>query len=209
MDEPLGALDAEFRRIMCDELRDLHDRIGATTVYVTHDQLEAMSMADRILVMNRGVVEQVATPQEIYDRPNSMFVADFIGSPSMNFIRFEGKLQRGDRAVRLQDANIAVPEMQEDGISGPLALGIRPEHVTLSDSGAIRGRVFGAEYLGTTQIVTIDIEHGRIKARLPAAVTVRLGEPVGLAFQSQRLVVFDAKTGRATRSALYEGERRG
>jgi multiple sugar transport system ATP-binding protein len=205
MDEPLGALDAEFRRIMCDELRDLHDRIGATTVYVTHDQLEAMSMADRILVMNRGVVEQVATPQEIYDRPNSMFVADFIGSPSMNFIRFEGKLQRGDRAVRLQDASIAVPEMQEDGISGPLALGVRPEHVTLSDSGAIRGRVFGAEYLGTTQIVTIDIEQGRIKARLPASAAVRFGEPVGLAFQSQRLVVFDATTGRATRSALYEG----
>ena len=162
-------------------------------------------MADRILVMNRGVVEQVATPQEIYDRPNSMFVADFIGSPSMNFIHFEGNLQRGDRAVRLQDASIAVPEMQEDGISGPLALGVRPEHVTLSDSGAIRGRVFGAEYLGTTQIVTIDIEQGRIKARLPASAAVRFGEPVGLAFQSQRLVVFDATTGRATRSALYEG----
>src|SRR5580765_5342121 len=78
MDEPLGALDAEFRRLMCGELRQLHDRIGATTVYVTHDQLEAMAMADHIAVMNQGVVEQVATPQEIYDRPASMFVADFI-----------------------------------------------------------------------------------------------------------------------------------
>src|SRR6516164_7703619 len=89
MDEPLGALDAEFRHLMCSELRDLHDRINATTVYVTHDQLEAMSMADTIAVMNGGRIEQIGSPQEIYDRPASMFVADFIGSPPMNFLRFE------------------------------------------------------------------------------------------------------------------------
>src|SRR6059036_1786689 len=99
MDEPLGALDAEFRHLMCGELRDLHDRIGATTVYVTHDQLEAMSMADQIAVMNKGRVEQIGSPQEVYDRPASMFVADFIGSPPMNFLRFEGGLRSGDRAV--------------------------------------------------------------------------------------------------------------
>src|SRR5215831_10237957 len=84
MDEPLGALDAELRRAMSEELRDLHDRIGATTVYVTHDQLEAMAMADEIAVMNRGIVEQVGTPQEIYDLPETMFIADFVGSPPMN-----------------------------------------------------------------------------------------------------------------------------
>src|SRR5271156_4917467 len=86
MDEPLGALDAEFRHLMCGELRDLHDRIGATTVYVTHDQLEAMSLADQIAVMNGGRIEQIGSPQEIYDHPASMFVADFIGSPPMNFL---------------------------------------------------------------------------------------------------------------------------
>ncbi|MCZ3045365.1 sugar ABC transporter ATP-binding protein, partial [Acinetobacter baumannii] len=85
------------------ELRDLHDRIKATTVYVTHDQLEAMSMADQIAVMNKGRVEQIGTPQEVYDRPASMFVADFIGSPPMNFLRFEGGLQSGDRAVSFHD----------------------------------------------------------------------------------------------------------
>jgi multiple sugar transport system ATP-binding protein len=100
MDEPLGALDAEFRHLMCGELRDLHDRIKATTVYVTHDQLEAMSMADQIAVMNKGRVEQIGTPQEVYDRPASMFVADFIGSPPMNFLRFEGGLTRGSRCRR-------------------------------------------------------------------------------------------------------------
>src|SRR5437588_12483081 len=83
MDEPLGALDSEFRHLMCDELRELHDRVAATTIYVTHDQLEAMSMADQIAVMNRGIVEQIGPPQEIYDRPNTMFVADFIGAPPM------------------------------------------------------------------------------------------------------------------------------
>src|SRR5580700_1342847 len=111
MDEPLGALDAEFRHLMCGELRDLHDRINATTIYVTHDQLEAMSMADRIAVMNVGRVEQIGTPQEVYDRPASMFVADFIGSPPMNFLHFEAGIQAGDRAIKFRDVSIAVPEI--------------------------------------------------------------------------------------------------
>jgi multiple sugar transport system ATP-binding protein len=209
MDEPLGALDAEFRHLMCGELRDLHDRIGATTIYVTHDQVEAMSMADQIAVMNRGVIEQIGDPQQMYDRPASMFVAGFIGSPPMNFIRFEGALQRGERSIGLHRARIAVPEIHEDGVGGQLALGVRPEHVTLSDDAPIRGRVFGAEYLGTTQIVTVDTEQGQVKARLPARAQVRLGDTVGLAFRSENLVVFDATSGRATRSALYEGNGHG
>jgi multiple sugar transport system ATP-binding protein len=202
MDEPLGALDAEFRQLMCGELRELHDRIKATTVYVTHDQLEAMSMADRIAVMNRGRIEQIGNPQEIYDRPVSMFVANFIGSPPMNFLCFEGSVKRGDRAVRLADANIAVPEVHDDGASGSLVLGVRPEHVTLSDQSPVRGRVFGAEYLGTTQIVTVDMEQGQIKVRLSARLPVRLGETVGLAFRPENLVLFNP-TGRAIDSALY------
>src|SRR5215469_17500802 len=156
MDEPLGALDAEFRHLMCGELRDLHDRIGATTVYVTHEQLEAMSMADQIAVMNKGSVEQIGPPQEIYDRPATMFVADFIGSPSMNFLCFEAGLRSGDRAISFHDATIEVPEIREDRTSAPLALGIRPEHIRFADAAPVRGEVFGAEYLGTTQIVTVD-----------------------------------------------------
>src|SRR3989442_6923306 len=90
LDEPLGALDAEFRDVMCGELRALHDRLKATTVYVTHDQLEAMAMADTIALMNRGVIEQLGPPQEIYDRPASVFAADFIGSPPVGFLPFPG-----------------------------------------------------------------------------------------------------------------------
>src|SRR6478736_3227031 len=92
MDEPLGALDSEFRHLMCGELRELHGRISATTIYVTHDQHEAMSMADRIAVMNAGRIEQIGSPQDIYDLPASMFVADFIGSPPMNFLHCDAGL---------------------------------------------------------------------------------------------------------------------
>jgi len=209
MDEPLGALDAELRRDMSEELRDLHDRIRATTVYVTHDQLEAMSMADRIAVMNHGVVEQIGAPQDIYDLPATMFVADFVGSPPMNFIRLQGRLQPNDISVRLDGANVAVPASREASSSEELVLGVRPEHVSFSDASRIRGRVFGAEYLGTTQIVTVDTERGQIKARLPSFTQVRPGETVGLAFKSDALVVFDGATGRAMRSVLHEGARHG
>jgi len=203
MDEPLGALDAEFRHLMCGELRDLHDRISATTIYVTHDQLEAMSMADRIAVMNAGRIEQIGSPQEIYDRPENMFVADFVGSPPMNFLHFEAGLQSGDRVIKLRDASIAVPEIREQRTVGPLALGVRPEHIIFSDTAPVRGRVFGAEYLGTTQIVTLETEQGRIKARLPSSVPVEVGETVGLAFRPDRLALFDAQTGSAIRTAAY------
>jgi multiple sugar transport system ATP-binding protein len=203
MDEPLGALDAEFRQLMCGELRDLHDRISATTIYVTHDQVEAMSMADRIAVMNGGRIEQIGSPQEIYDRPASMFVADFIGSPAMNFLHFEAGLVPGDRAVKFRDVSIVVPEICERRAVGPLVLGVRPEHIRFSDAAPVRGRVFGAEYLGTTQIVTVETEEGRIKARLPSSTPVQVGEVVGLAFRSDCLALFDARSGSAIETANH------
>jgi len=208
---PITKLDElnKLRKQLQVELARIHRDVGTTFVFVTHDQEEAMAMADRIAVMNGGRVEQIGSPQEIYDSPASMFVADFIGSPPMNFIRFEGKLRRGDRSVRIRDATVAVPEAYEEGPAASLVLGVRPEHVALSDAAPIRGRVFGTEYLGTTQIVTVDIEQGQIKARLPASLGVKLGETVGLTFQSQSLVVFDAASGRAVRSALYEGNGHG
>src|SRR5213075_2575693 len=122
MDEPLGTLDSEFRDLMVHELRDLHDRIGATTVYVTHDQMEAMSMADKIAVMNHGVIEQFGTPQEVYARPATMYVADFMGSPPMNFLTFHAGLKAGDTRVTIRDAEIRVPSIREDRAPAELAL---------------------------------------------------------------------------------------
>jgi multiple sugar transport system ATP-binding protein len=205
MDEPLGALDSEFRQVMCQELRALHDRMNATTVYVTHDQLEAMAMADKIAVMNQGIVEQFGTPQEIYDRPASMFVADFIGSPPMNFLRFTGAVAAGATAVRVNGAEIAVPTLEEGCAEGALALGVRPEHIRFDDGSALRGRIFGSEYLGTTQIVTVETGHGRVKARIPSDVAVRTGETIGINFRTPRLSVFDAATGRALRIRAAAG----
>ncbi|TCL65192.1 ABC transporter ATP-binding protein [Rhizobium sp. BK251] len=203
MDEPLGTLDAEFREVMVHELRELHNRIHATTVYVTHDQHEAMAMADKIAVMNHGIIEQFGTPQEIYSRPATMYVADFIGSPPMNFLRFTSGLQKGAHSVSLGDVEVGVPEVREDMAVGELALGVRPEHIRFSDASALRGSVYGSEYLGTNQIVAVETANGLIKARLPANRNFRIGETVGLEFNQAKLALFDCKSGRAVPSSLY------
>ncbi|WP_146347925.1 ABC transporter ATP-binding protein [Phaeobacter marinintestinus] len=201
MDEPLGALDAEFREHMAEELRALHDRMNATTVYVTHDQLEAMQMGDKIVVMNNAVVEQFGTPQEIYDKPATMFVADFIGSPSMNFLGFDGKVAEGAGAIELNGQTIGVPR-QMQGAAGELVFGVRPEHIGFSDSGGYRGKVLATEYLGTTQIVTLDTPNGELKARLDSAQLATVGETVGLGFEASKVTLFDKASGQALRSEL-------
>lgn len=204
MDEPLGALDAEFRERMAEELRALHDRMGATTVYVTHDQLEAMQMGDKIVVMNHGVIEQIATPQDIYDKPATLFVASFIGSPPMNFVRFHGKVRPGEGQVDLQHHAVGVPSMRE-AFEGDMVFGVRPEHVRLTDDAPHRGRVIATEYLGTTQIVTIETPGGQIKARIASDRPARVDETIGLAFDPGTITLFDAQTGHALRSELNEG----
>ncbi|MEO1191496.1 MAG: ABC transporter ATP-binding protein [Pseudomonadota bacterium] len=196
MDEPLGALDAEFREHMAEELRALHDRMGATTVYVTHDQLEAMQMGDKIVVMNHGVVEQFGVPQQIYDWPATTFVATFIGSPPMNFLQFHGAVGKGTDAVRLADAQVAIPA-QRQGASGDLLLGVRPEHIRLDDAAPYRAEVLAAEYLGTTQIITLGSPQGQLKARISSRDVVRVGERTGLLFDARTLTVFEAESGRA------------
>jgi len=203
MDEPLGALDAEFREHMSEELRSLHDRMNATTVYVTHDQLEAMQMGDKIVVMNNAVVEQFGTPQEIYDKPATMFVADFIGSPSMNFLRFEGAVAEGANTVQMNAQTLGVPK-QMQGASGNLVFGVRPEHVILSDSGDYRGEVLAVEYLGTTQIITLDTPNGELKARIDSSQVASVGEKVGLSFASSKVSLFDEASGRALLSELNQ-----
>ena len=204
MDEPLGALDAEFREHMSLELRALHDRMKATTVYVTHDQLEAMQMGDKIVVMNHGVVEQFGKPQDVYDKPATMFVAEFIGSPSMNFLRFHGNVETGGKAVKLQNEKLVIPQMREP-FEGDLAFGVRPEHIRLSDSGTYRGEVKATEYLGTTQIITLKTAHGTVKARAASGEVARVGETLGLEFDGKTVTMFDNQTGRALRSELNEG----
>ena len=207
MDEPLGTLDAAFRELMCEELRGLHDRIGATTVYVTHDQTEAMAMADVIAVMDKGLVLQTGTPFEIYHRPRSMFVARFIGSPSMNFLDCRGA---GADAVALCGRSVQVPTLRA-GVTREqaLVLGVRPEHVRLADDGGVRGEVFGVEYMGARQVITVDTEAGRLRVRTGNAQRATIGETVGLAFDPGQIILFDPTDQRALPSALFEEAARG
>jgi len=204
MDEPLGALDAEFREHMSEELRALHDRMGATTVYVTHDQLEAMQMGDKIVVMNNAVVEQFGTPSDIYNKPASLFVADFIGSPSMNFVDFDGAISEGQTTLDFSGSQVDIPEQLENR-AGQLVLGVRPEHVNLSDSASLRAEVIATEYLGTTQIVVLKSAHGELKSRVDAALPVSVGENVGFSFNADAVSLFDKSTGKAIRSRLNDG----
>lgn len=204
MDEPLGALDAEFREHMSEELRALHDRMGATTVYVTHDQLEAMQMGDKIVVMNHGVVEQFGTPQDIYDKPATLFVADFIGSPSMNFLHFEGSVLEDASTIELSGQTIAIPRQRELA-QGELVFGVRPEHVKLSDQSGFRGEILATEYLGTSQILTIKTQNGELKARISSTQLVNVGETVGLTFNEKTITLFNEASGAAIRSDLNLG----
>ena len=207
MDEPLGTLDTEFRDLMVRELRELHDRIDATTVYVTHDQLEAMAMADKIAVMNRGVIEQFGTPQEIYDRPASMFVADFIGSPPMNFLALPRRpATSGPRHVRVNGADIAVPVVGEDRAEGELVLGVRPGAYPL------RRRLAAPRHGLRRRISRHHADrHGQHRARSGQGAAPRRRSPSGRArrsaspFAPSALSLFDKPSGRAIRTALDEG----
>ena len=202
MDEPLGALDAEFREVMCSELRALHDRLHATTVYVTHDQMEAMSMADTIAIMNRGVIEQLGAPLEVYERPASVFVADFIGAPAMNFLPFDAALDSGADAVQIGAARIEVPALREDISARALLCGVRPEHVRLDDASALRAEVLGTEYLGTCRVVTLRSAQGAtLRAKVDVASAAQRGDHVGLAFDARAVSLFDQASGRALRTA--------
>ena len=192
MDEPLGTLDTEFRDLMVHELRELHNRIHATTVYVTHDQMEAMSMADKIAVMNHGVIEQFGTPQEIYDRPATMFVADFIGSPPMNFLTFHGGLAEG----RARDRR---PGRRRRRAGGARGRGARrawrsasgPSTSASTTPRSCAARSTAPSISAPRRSSRSRPRDGMIKARVPADVPVRIGETVGLALNGARLSLFD------------------
>ena len=200
MDEPLGTLDAEFRELMCLELRKLHNNINATTVYVTHDQLEAMSMGDRIAVMNEGKIIQSGPPKEIYSKPKSKFVGSFIGSPAMNFIPINEGIKSGQQNVKIGNIEFAIPKQYQDTNSNNNHLGIRPEKMYLSDDKGIEGEVYGSEYLGTRKILTIQSFFGNFKIRVSNDLNANLGSNVKVNFESKSAIIFDGETENALKS---------
>ena len=194
LDEPLSNLDAKLRGYMRAELIELHARLGRTMVYVTHDQLEAMTMANRIAVMLAGELQQFAPPQEVYRAPANRFVAGFIGMPSMNLV--DGRLRRDGDAGWQFDApglgRVALPVLGDTAAEGPACLGVRPEHVHLGE-GDLGGRVQLVEQTGHENIVVIDAGEGvRLTARTPASTVLRMGDAVRCRLDSEQLHVFAA-----------------
>ncbi len=198
MDEPLSNLDAKLRTQTRQELTALHRRLGATFVYVTHDQVEAMTMATKIVVLNAGRIEQYGTPEEVYDRPESVFVAGFLGSPAMNLL---------DATVAGRDGRIAVsaPGLAGDLWEGeaetlPVVVGFRPEHLEIVDGARdgvnIAVTVDIVENLGGEQILTCTTQAGRVHVRTSRDVHVATGDELTLNVPVARIHLFERATGR-------------
>ena len=206
MDEPLSNLDAKLRVTMRSEIIKLHANLNATTVYVTHDQIEAMTMASRIVVMKDGYVQQIGEPKEIYDNPANAFVAGFIGTPPMNFIH--GKIaENGVFTAKDRDHDLQIPEYQfkkaeEAGLIGkPIILGIRPEHITDDPEmfGQYKGAVLElkvdvAELLGASTNIYTSISGYGVCAVVKPRNDIRMGQMVKLAFDMSKCHLFDAET---------------
>jgi multiple sugar transport system ATP-binding protein len=189
MDEPLGTLDADQRMEMREFIRAQQLETRVTTIYVTHDQEEAMSLADRIVVMESGVICQAGAPSDVYDDPASLFVANFVGSPGMNFI--EGQVTAAGFAPK--GTSTAIPLQAPPG---PKTLGIRAEYVRAEANGPISGTVGMDEYVGSFRSVHVDTPFGPIVMRAAPGERYRVGEPVRLGFDAARVRLFDPATGR-------------
>ncbi|MBW9054470.1 ABC transporter ATP-binding protein [Rhizobium mesosinicum] len=192
-DEPLSNLDAKLRVQMRAEIKSLHQRIKTTTIYVTHDQIEAMTMADKIVVLHDGVIEQVGAPLELYDRPANLFVAGFIGSPSMNFI--DGRIEEG---VFRTEMGLILP-LPENIKSAPpvgqLVYGIRPEHIRASQGG-IGGRAEIVEGTGSEIFAKLDCNGEQISCLFRERLAIAYGDTVSIAIDPASVHLFDKSTGR-------------
>jgi multiple sugar transport system ATP-binding protein len=191
-DEPLSNLDAKLRVQMRSELKELHQRLATTTVYVTHDQIEALTLADRVVVMNGGKVEQAGKPLDLYDRPQSLFVAAFIGSPQMNF--FAGRMHGPDRLTLDGGVEMALPSLPRPP-TGDVTLGVRPEHLVLGDSGW-PATVSVVEPTGSETQITARIKGELVRVVISGRPEVGPGDRIMLSVEARNLHVFDTASGR-------------
>ncbi len=200
MDEPLGALDAEFREAMRAEIKRLHIAEHATTVYVTHDQVEAMAMGDRIVVMSNAVVQQIGTPAEVYHSPTNLFVANFIGSPGMQLLRgpyADGAMQLPGGSVYHVPAAWR-PTLDRAIGKGEVVLGFRPEAAQVSEDGPIGGTVFGTDLHGSYAILHIKLDGDEIvQVRAGRDLVFGLDAPVRFGLMDEMVRFFDPKTENA------------
>ncbi|MCM5556337.1 ABC transporter ATP-binding protein [Pleomorphomonas sp. JP5] len=194
-DEPLSNLDAKLRVAMRAEIKSLHQRLGTTVVYVTHDQIEAMTMADKIVVLNAGRVEQIGTPLELYDRPINRFVAGFIGSPAMNFVR--GTLLPGQAGLKVASGAVMVIGAYPSELVGhEVEFGIRPEHIQVADGGDLQARVEVVEPTGSETHVVVDAYGEKLVALIRRRMPISVGDTLPIAFEEGQAHLFDAESGK-------------
>ncbi len=193
MDEPLGTLDADQRMLMREFIREQQQELGVTTIYVTHDQEEAMSLADRIVVMSAGEICQDAAPAEIYERPRTTFVAHFVGSPGMNMLNGRYQSATASFVSKDQDITVAMHGYANLAINdgADLQLGIRSEYIYLDADAALRARVLLCEYMGHCQYAHLEIGGQQLRMRLSAQDHVEAGQSYGIRFDEQHLNVYD------------------
>ena len=205
-DEPLSNLDAKLRVEMRHEINKLHEKLGTTMIYVTHDQVEAMSLATRIAVMNEGIIQQIGTPQEIYDKPNSVFVADFIGSPAINLIHgtfstdqsspcFIPEEQKENVKINLNDYSFN----SEPKEGQKIIFGFRPEHISLRDASLksqlpVDLKPTLIELTGYEKEVSFEFYGNEITGRLPRHMDTELGSPISLSLDLSEISIFDCES---------------
>ncbi len=202
MDEPLSNLDAKLRVQMRTEIAALHNRLGATIIYVTHDQTEAMTLGTRIVVLKDGVIMQVDSPQKLYNEPANLFVAGFIGSPQMNFVDAECVIDGAKASLKFDKFTVELPEAKakklvDGGYNGKtVVLGIRPEDISddITTGAVIETEVTGYELLGAEAMLYYTIAGANMSARVSADTTVRYGDTVKLALNPAKIHVFDKET---------------
>jgi multiple sugar transport system ATP-binding protein len=194
-DEPLSNLDAKLRVHMRAEIKALHQQLKTTSVYVTHDQIEAMTMADRIVVMHDGLIQQVGAPLDLYDRPANMFVAGFIGSPGMNFLPATVRKGGTSDAVLADGQALKLPDGLPLQDGDAITVGLRPEHIRLADDGALQGEVGVVEPLGLSTQFYVRFAGQQVCVFVMGRSTIRPGDTVRLSADPAALHLFDPASG--------------
>jgi inositol-phosphate transport system ATP-binding protein len=194
-DEPLSNLDARLRLSMRGEIKRLQIELGITSIYVTHDQVEAMTMADRIAVIKDGRLQAYCSPDELYDQPRTMFIGGFVGNPPMNFVDVEVVRENGDYHARREGFDVVVPPNRGEKAAGrgQVVLGIRPEDLTVADSG-ITGEIYVVEPMGRDDLIDVRIGKASVHVLADPTLGLRMGQNVALSFDTQKVQFFDPAT---------------
>ncbi|PJI84636.1 carbohydrate ABC transporter ATP-binding protein (CUT1 family) [Yoonia maricola] len=199
-DEPLSNLDAKLRTVMRKEVKRLHQRLKTTSIYVTHDQTEAMTMADRIVVMNAGRIEQAGTPLQLYNRPENLFVAGFIGAPQMNMLQGRVTTTEGQTVLAHADVTLGLPDDVALDEGQEVVLGIRPEHLSLDPQGVLRAVVEVVEPMGIETHVTCMLGHTELRLIAAPDTDAAPGQHIRLAYDTSAVHIFDQATGNRVAS---------